>query len=48
VVSEKKILKISANQNTLLALAAMLNFLSTPKNTNLVEDHPMNMYGKFV
>jgi hypothetical protein len=31
VVSDKKIFKISANQNTLLALAAMLNFRSTPK-----------------
>jgi hypothetical protein len=31
VVSDKKIFKISANQNMLLALAAMLNFRSTPK-----------------
>ena len=44
VVSDKKIFKVSTNQNTLLALVAMLNFRSTP---NLVEDHPMNIYGKF-
>jgi hypothetical protein len=45
VVSDKKIFKVSTNQKTLLALAAMLNFQSTPKT--LVEDHPMNIYGKF-
>jgi hypothetical protein len=45
VVSDE-IFKVSTNQNTLLALAAMLKFRSTPK-TNLVEDHPMNIYGKF-
>jgi hypothetical protein len=32
VVSDKKIFKVSTNQNTLLALAAMLNFQSTPKD----------------
>jgi hypothetical protein len=47
VVSNKKILKISANENTLWTLAAMLDFKSAPKNTNLVEDHPMNISGKF-
>ena len=47
VVSDKKIFKVSTNQNTLLALAAMLNFPIYTKNTNLVEDHPMNIYGKF-
>jgi hypothetical protein len=31
VVSDKKIFKASTNQDTLLALAAMLNFRSTPK-----------------
>jgi hypothetical protein len=31
VVSNKKIFKISTNQNTLLALAAMLDFRSAPK-----------------
>jgi ABC-type uncharacterized transport system YnjBCD ATPase subunit len=31
VVSDKKIFKVSTNQNMLLALAAMLNFRSTPK-----------------
>jgi hypothetical protein len=31
VVSDKKIFKVSTNRNTLLALAAMLNFRSTPK-----------------
>jgi hypothetical protein len=46
LVSDKKIFKVSTNQNTLLALAAMLNFQITPK-TNLAEDHPMNMSGKF-
>jgi hypothetical protein len=25
----------------------MLNFKSAPKNTNLVEDHPINISGKF-
>jgi hypothetical protein len=39
MVSDKKIFKISANENTLWTLAA--------KNTNLVEDHPMNISGKF-
>jgi hypothetical protein len=47
VVSDKKIFKISANENTLWTLAAMLDFKSAPKNTNLVEDHPMNISGKF-
>ena len=47
VVSDKKIFKVSTNQNTLLALAAMLNFPIYTKNTNLVEDHPMNIHGKF-
>jgi hypothetical protein len=45
VVSDKKIFKISAYENTLWTLAAMLDFKSA--NTNLVEDHPMNIYGKF-
>ena len=31
VVSDKKIFKISANENTLWTLAAMLNFKSAPK-----------------
>jgi hypothetical protein len=31
VVSDKKILKISANENTLWTLAAMLHFKSAPK-----------------
>jgi arsenate reductase-like glutaredoxin family protein len=31
VVSDKKILKISANENTLWTLAAMLDFKSAPK-----------------
>ena len=38
--------KISANENTLWTLAAMLDFKSAPKK-NLVEDHPMNISGKF-
>jgi hypothetical protein len=46
-VSDKKIFKISANENTLWTLAAKLNFKSAPKNTILVEDHPMNICGKF-
>jgi hypothetical protein len=45
VVSDKKTFKISANENALWTLAAMLNF--STKNTNLVEDHPMNISGKF-
>jgi hypothetical protein len=32
VVSDKKIFKISANENTLWTLAAMLDFKSAPKN----------------
>jgi hypothetical protein len=32
VVSDKTIFKISANENTLWALAAMLDFKSAPKN----------------
>jgi hypothetical protein len=31
VVSDKKIFKISANENTLWTLAAMLDFKSAPK-----------------
>jgi hypothetical protein len=31
VVSDKKIFKVSTNQNTLLALAAMMDFQSAPK-----------------
>jgi hypothetical protein len=46
VVSDKKIFKVSTNQNTLLALAAMLNFRIYTKNTNLVENHQMNISGK--
>jgi hypothetical protein len=41
VVSNKKIFKISTNQNTLWALAAMLGFRLAPKNKNLAYDHPM-------
>jgi hypothetical protein len=33
VDSEKKIFKISANENTLWTLAAMLDFKSAPKET---------------
>jgi hypothetical protein len=44
VVSDKKIFKISANESTLWTLAAMLNFKS---HQNPVEDHPMNISGKF-
>jgi hypothetical protein len=40
VLSDKKILKIS-----FWTLAAMLDFKSAPKT--LVEDHPMNISGKF-
>jgi hypothetical protein len=47
VATNKKIFKISANENTLWTLAAMLDFRSMPKNTNLVEDHPMNISGKY-
>jgi hypothetical protein len=32
VVSDKKIFKISANENTLWTLAAMLDFKSAPKS----------------
>jgi hypothetical protein len=34
VVSDKKIFKISANENTLRTLAAMLDFKSAPKTQN--------------
>jgi hypothetical protein len=47
VVSNKKIFKISTNQNTLWALAAILGFQSAPTNKNLVYDHPMNISAKF-
>jgi hypothetical protein len=47
VVSNKKIFKISTNQNTLWALAAMLDFPISAKNKNLVYDHPMNIFAKF-
>jgi hypothetical protein len=47
VVSNKKIFKISTNQNTLGALAAMLDSRSAPKSKNLVYDHPMNISAKF-
>ena len=46
MVSDKKIFKISANENTLWTLAAMLDLKTAPK-TNLVEDHPVNISGKF-
>jgi hypothetical protein len=42
----KKIFKISTNQNTLWALAAMLDFRSAPK-TKILYDHPMNISAKF-
>jgi hypothetical protein len=35
VVSNKKIFKISTNENTLWALAAMLDFRSAPKTRNV-------------
>jgi hypothetical protein len=44
VVSDKRIIKISANENTLWT---HVGFQISTKNTNLVEDHPMNIYGKF-
>ena len=44
VVSDMTIFKISANENTLWTLAAMLDFKSAPY---LVEDLPMNISGKF-
>ena len=47
MVSNKKIFKISTNQNTLWALAAMFEFQSAPKNKNLVYDHTMNISAKF-
>jgi hypothetical protein len=48
VVSDKKIFKISAIENTLWTLAAIhVGFQISTKNTNLVEDHPMNISGKF-
>jgi hypothetical protein len=47
VVSDKKIFKISANENTLWTLAAMFGFQIGTKNTNLVKDHPVNISGKF-
>jgi hypothetical protein len=43
VVSDMTIFKISANENTLWTLAAMLDFKSAPY---LVEDLPMNISGK--
>jgi hypothetical protein len=43
----RRFFKISANENTLWTLAAMLEFQISTKNTNLVEDHPMNISGKF-
>jgi hypothetical protein len=46
VVSNKKIFKISTNQNTLWALAAMLDFDQRQKQI-LVYDHPMNISAKF-
>jgi hypothetical protein len=38
--------KISANENTLWTLADV-GFQISTKNTNLVEDHTMNISGKF-
>jgi hypothetical protein len=35
VVSDKKIFKISANENTLWTLAAMLDFKSAPKHKSV-------------
>jgi hypothetical protein len=46
VVSDKKVFKISANENTLWTLAAMLDFKSTPKNEHFwqvwLNKHGMN------
>jgi hypothetical protein len=47
VVSDKKIFEISANENTLWTLGSHVGIQISTKNTNLVEDHPMNIYGKF-
>jgi hypothetical protein len=46
VVSDKKIFKVSTNQNTLLALAAMLNFQSTPKTQ--INEHLWQVWLKSV
>ena len=47
MVSDKKIFEISANENTLWTLGSHVGIQISTKNTNLVEDHPMNIYGKF-
>ena len=47
MVSNKQIYKISTNENTLWALAAMLDFRSAPKKKHLLYDHTMNISAKF-
>jgi hypothetical protein len=38
MVSDKKFFKMSANENTLWTLAAMLDFKSAPKTKKLTDD----------
>jgi hypothetical protein len=45
VVSDKKIFKISANE--IMDPGSHVGFQISTKNTNLVEDHPVNISGKF-
>jgi hypothetical protein len=47
VVSDKKMSENPANQNTLLAGVAMLNFTIWKKPTNYGEDHPRNIPATF-
>jgi hypothetical protein len=47
VVSDKKIFKISANEREhIMDPGSHVGFQISTKNTNLVEDHPMNISGK--
>ena len=47
VVSDKKIFKISDQWEHIMDPGSHVGFQISTKNTNLVEDHPMNISGKF-
>jgi hypothetical protein len=47
LVSEKKIFEISANQEHIIGPGSHIEYPTGTKNSNCVEDHPMNIPAKF-
>ena len=47
VVSEKKIIKNFSKWEHIMDPGSHVGFQISTKNTNLAEDHPMNISGKF-